>query len=238
MIAKTGRKEGKSGKDLETAVHQLRIDIQQGRLVPGQRLVESDLMEYLGVSRGRVREAFKRLEAQGLVEIHKNRGASVRKISRQEVLNTMEVLGEVTMLMVKKVAARIDEGDHRARLKESLKAARTFRRNINHITKVTDYMEENARFYGAFAEIADNPVLSDIRLRLQNLLFRLAMEGLTVSGNRDKWITRHEEIITALLENNVRLALKHTRQAQDDVWDAILSMPDSAFGHQAAPTSR
>src|SRR5690606_17301461 len=169
---KAGRRTGRAG-DLEAAVAVLREDIQQGRFVPGQRLVESDLMEHLGVTRGRVRELFKRLEAEGLVEIQKNRGAMVRKISRTEVLHVMEVLEEISILMVRKVAARIDVGDHRAQLEESLRQARKFRQNTGSIVKVLDYMDENARFWGSLARIADNPVLAEIRLRLQTLLFRL-----------------------------------------------------------------
>lgn len=229
MAPKAGRRTGRAG-DLEAAVAVLREDIQQGRFVPGQRLVESDLMEHLGVTRGRVREVFKRLEAEGLVEIQKNRGAMVRKISRTEVLHVMEVLEEISILMVRKVAARIDVGDHRAQLEESLRQARKFRQNTGSIVKVLDYMDENARFWGSLARIADNPVLAEIRLRLQTLLFRLAMEGLIVSNNRDKWITRHEDILEALLDGDVKTAVKYARIAQKDVWDAILSLPENAFG--------
>jgi len=63
----------------------VRVRIRDGKLVPGQRLVEADIVDATGSSRGKVREALKRLEAEGLVAIEPFRGASVRKLSRDEV---------------------------------------------------------------------------------------------------------------------------------------------------------
>ena len=90
-------------------------------------------------------------------------------------------------------------------------------------------MDENARFWSDLADLAGNPVLSEIRLRLQAPLFRLAMEGLIVSGSHEQWIARHEEIISALLDNNTRQAVRYARKSMHDVWKAILGLPDSAF---------
>jgi DNA-binding GntR family transcriptional regulator len=63
----------------------VRVRIRDGKLVPGQRLVEADIVRATGSSRGKVREALKRLEVEGLVAIEPFRGASVRKLSRDEV---------------------------------------------------------------------------------------------------------------------------------------------------------
>jgi DNA-binding GntR family transcriptional regulator len=218
-----------AGNDLEQAVDQLRRDIQQGRFVPGQRLVEIDIMEHLGISRGRVREVYKRLETDGLVQIDKNRGASVRKVSRQEVENIFEVLEEISILMIKKVAQEMDVPKNRKRLEVSLKEAIQFRKRASQIKQVTAFMDENARFWGSLAAISDNPVLADVRDRLQAPLFRLAMEGLTVRNNQDQWITRHEEIISAILEGDVAHATRHARKSMHDVWKAILDLPETAF---------
>lgn len=63
----------------------IREGIRRGRLVPGQRLVEIDLVRDTGASRTRVREAFQRLGAEGLISIEEFRGASVRRISPEEL---------------------------------------------------------------------------------------------------------------------------------------------------------
>ena len=216
-------------QDIDAAVEQLKRDILQGRFVPGQRLVEVDLMSHLDITRGRVRDVFKRLQAEGIVQLDKNRGASVRKVSREEVYNIFEVLEEVSILIIRKIGSRSEDEVMRRHLGESLAAARKFHDRSANIIRVLDYMDENARFWGDLADLAGNPVLSDIRIRLQAPLFRLAMEGLTVSGSHEQWIARHEEIISALLDNNITQATRHARTSMHDVWKAILELPDSAF---------
>jgi len=63
----------------------LRGQIAQGHLVPGQRVVEADVIRDTGASRGRVREAIQRLEAEGLLIIEEFRGASVRRFSEDDM---------------------------------------------------------------------------------------------------------------------------------------------------------
>lgn len=216
-------------QDIDSAAEQLKRDILQGRFVPGQRLVEVDMMSHLDITRGRVRDVFKRLQAEGIVQLDRNRGASVRKASREEVYNISEVLEEISILIIRKVGSRVEDQEMERRLRESLNAARKFHARSVNIIRVLDYMDENARFWGDLADLAGNPVLSDIRIRLQAPLFRLAMEGLTVSGSHEQWIARHEEIISALLDGNITQAVHHARKSMHDVWKAILELPDSAF---------
>ncbi|AXU21157.1 GntR family transcriptional regulator (plasmid) [Novosphingobium sp. THN1] len=71
-----------SGQEIADWVRQR---IRTGRFVPGQRLVEVDIIRQTGASRSKVREALKRLEGEGLVEIEEFRGASVRSSTLDEV---------------------------------------------------------------------------------------------------------------------------------------------------------
>ena len=63
----------------------VRERIRIGRLVPGQRLVEADIVATTGSSRSKVREALRRLEAEGLVTIEEFRGATVKRLGLDEV---------------------------------------------------------------------------------------------------------------------------------------------------------
>ena len=75
-------RKGPSGVQIADWIRQ---QIRASRLVPGQRLVEVDIIRHTGGSRFKVREAFQRLAAEGLVEIEEFRGASVRGASMEEV---------------------------------------------------------------------------------------------------------------------------------------------------------
>ncbi len=66
-------------------VGQVKDDILSGKLRPGVRLDQGQLTEKLGVSLSPLREAFRRLEAQGYITIVPHRGAYVKEFSQEEL---------------------------------------------------------------------------------------------------------------------------------------------------------
>lgn len=86
MVDQTDIAAPAAAEALKTGVADwVRERIRNGRLVPGQRLVEADIVRETGASRGKVREALKRLETEGLVRIEEFRGASVKRLGVDEV---------------------------------------------------------------------------------------------------------------------------------------------------------
>lgn len=81
---------GPSGAEIAAWIRNM---IRNRRLVPGQRLVEIEIIRQTGGSRSKVREAFQRLEAEGLVTIEEFRGASVRSAGMDEVLQVYRARG-------------------------------------------------------------------------------------------------------------------------------------------------
>lgn len=67
-------------------------DIYDGRLAGGQRLKVSELAERFGVSTSPVREVLRRMQGEGFVEIHPNRGATVKATDAGSIQNIFEVL--------------------------------------------------------------------------------------------------------------------------------------------------
>jgi len=74
-----------------SVVEALRDAIVDGEFAPNQRLVEADLSERFGASRGSIRTALLELGAEGLVERVQNRGARVRAVSLAEAIEITEV---------------------------------------------------------------------------------------------------------------------------------------------------
>lgn len=89
-----------------------------GRYVAGQRLVEPDLMAQYDVGRSTVREALKRLEAQGIIELQLNRGARILQLDRTDALHYLELTEALYGLAARLAARNIDSGDNRARLED------------------------------------------------------------------------------------------------------------------------
>ncbi len=94
------------GATVAFIVERLRADILAGALAPGSRLVECDLTARFSVSRGPVREALRRLAAEGLIEHWPNRGAVVRRLSTRGMRELFEIRVEMEALAAR-LAARI-----------------------------------------------------------------------------------------------------------------------------------
>ena len=80
-----------SATDIQSVVAGLWEAISRGELVANQRLIEKDICEEYGASRGTVRAALTALDAEGLVERIQNRGARVRSVSLAEAIEILEV---------------------------------------------------------------------------------------------------------------------------------------------------
>lgn len=89
----------------------LRTAIVEGRYPPGARLVEQRLAEELQVSRTPVREAVRRLEAEGLVVVERNRGAHVRPLSEHEIADLYEVRARLEAYGAELAAERADAAE-------------------------------------------------------------------------------------------------------------------------------
>jgi DNA-binding GntR family transcriptional regulator len=213
----------------ETVESLIRGCIRAGRFVSGQRLVEVDLMKMFGASQRQVRDALRRLESDGLVLIEKNRGATVRKISRREVACILDVLDSLSLLAVRQAARLAAEPASRARIKDSLVATKAFHRQARAEKKVQRYLDENVRFWDSIAAVVDNPILWDIRERLETLLFRLQVQGLTINSDPEMWIRHHEEILAAILGRDVKRAERLVLRASNDIREAILGLEDDVF---------
>src|SRR4051794_1325797 len=95
----------------EEAYERLRQGIMRGDVSPGQRLVEADLVEALGVSRAVVRTTLTRLAHAGLVEKELNRGARVRTVSEEEAVEITQVRSVLEALAARQAAERATKKD-------------------------------------------------------------------------------------------------------------------------------
>ncbi|MDF2369176.1 MAG: FCD domain-containing protein [Rhizobiaceae bacterium] len=84
--------------------------IMDGRLSAGERINEAVLARELGVSRGPIREAARLLSSQGLVEFVANKGAFVRSIDRDELLEIYDLRAVLTGYACMRAAARHKDG--------------------------------------------------------------------------------------------------------------------------------
>lgn len=115
MTADIAESRGVRGDTVDRLVDWLRSGILNGRYAPGQRLVEADLTHNFKVSRGPVREAFRRLSAEGLLQMVPHRGALVRKLCYEETVEMFQIRSGLEPLAARLAAAAIDRADNRQR---------------------------------------------------------------------------------------------------------------------------
>nr|WP_237499995.1 GntR family transcriptional regulator [Streptomyces sp. SID8379] len=152
----------------------LRRRIVEAQLQPGERLVERDLAAELEVSRIPLREALRRLEAEGLVVLVPHRGALVSPFTPSDVRDLFDVRESLESLAAQLAAERSDAAGL-ARLKARLDAARSATDSGDRAAIAT----ANAGFHTDIVELAANPLLTTMMRPLEARtlwLFRLTAQ--------------------------------------------------------------
>jgi DNA-binding GntR family transcriptional regulator len=145
----------------------LREAIARGDVVPGQRLVEADLTQMYGVTRGSVRLALDALIAEGLVERVPNRGARVRRVSTEEAVAITECRMALESLIARKAAERATD--------RQIAALRAHGRRMEQALADADLAKYSAlieQLYGLVHETGRQPVAADLVTRLQAQIVR------------------------------------------------------------------
>lgn len=97
-------------------------DLEEGRMVPGQRLVEVDLSARFGVGRNAVREAMQRLAVRGVVDLSRNRSGAIRQIDLAETMEILYVAAAMTALAAETAARHFDSARHGTMLDAAMAA--------------------------------------------------------------------------------------------------------------------
>ena len=220
----TGLNEALSSSD--RVVEAIVRGIRHGRLVPGQRLVESDLTASLGVSRGPVREALKRLAAEGLVKLSRHKGAYVSALSRRDAADLLLVLEVLTGLIVRLAAETVRCGADTNHLREVFAHLGTYRTGRAEDIASS---QDRAHFYDTLIDIGGNRQIDRIRPSMQIQLLRQQIQPYLTPQDRQNQLTEYAAITQAVLAGDAKAAQRamqrHMRQARN----RIERSPDEAF---------
>jgi GntR family transcriptional regulator of vanillate catabolism len=145
----------------QAIVHQLREKILNAELSPGQRLVEAQLAEALGVSRTPLRYALSVLASDGLLERSGARGYVVRRFGVDDVLDAIDVRGVLEGLAARSVAERGLAPELAGALDACLaRIDALFAAPVLSDADVRDYARLNGQFHDLITQAAGNAALS------------------------------------------------------------------------------
>ncbi len=197
----------------------IRERITSGSLPRGARVHQEDLAEELGVSRTPVREALRRLAAEGLVEMRTNRGARVADVDQTGMRVSYEARA-----VIEPGAARLAAGrrlaEPLARMRAAVAAQRRSLRNVQR------GFEANREFHLALAAASGNEFLSQFAERLW-----VARIGETIYERQVETqermlldVREHEQILEAIEAGDARRAESLTRRHLADAMKRSLDV--------------
>ena len=177
----------------EATFQTLRSLLVEGKIAPGSKLNERELAERLNVSRTPIREAIRRLAADGLVELIANRGAIAIQLSLADVIHTFDVIAELEGYSGELAAKNITEStlSELEALQYEMMASYA-RRDLS------SYYKLNLGIHHLINQAANNPVLtkvfSQVNARIEALRFRSNQDGV----KWEKAVEEHQEMLDAL----------------------------------------
>jgi DNA-binding GntR family transcriptional regulator len=197
----------------------VREHIRHGRLVPGQRLVEADIVAATGASRGKVREALRRLESDGLLTIEEFRGASVKRLGRDEVRQIYQARMALEGLAARECALRAD-ADLRTRLAAVQQELNDGEDSGNH----DRFARLNAAWHGLIIAGSGNEYIAHFLKRLTVPIYRLLFASFytvqrIASANAD-----HRVITAAIVEGRAEDAEQAMRAHIHNGLDALIEL--------------
>jgi phosphonate utilization transcriptional regulator len=174
-----------------------------GEYAPGTKLIEANLAQKMGVSRGPVREAFRMLEEAGMVRTEKNRGVFVRDIPIDEAVEIFDLRAAMDELVGRQLATHITPAQ--------LKEVRGLVEQMEKAVKAEDaynYHLLNLRFHDRLVEMAGNRKLTAIYRKLIKELSLFRRLNLA-----DSWLLpvsagEHRQIVKAIASGDPDVAGK------------------------------
>ena len=197
-------RKGPTGAEIADWV---RAQIKASRFVPGQRLIEVDIIRQTGGSRFKVREAFQRLAAEGLLEIEEFRGAAVRGASMEEVRQLYRARAVLEGLCASDFTTKAT-----AREKQQLQQIAQRMEECVEARTPEQFGRLNAEWHAKIIEVSGNSVIADIVRRLNTPVHRLLFDTFYRGSRLREAVEDHRRIIEAILADDADGAERAMRQ--------------------------
>jgi DNA-binding GntR family transcriptional regulator len=201
----------------------LREAIYSGYFLPGTRLIEMELAERFKISRTPIREAFRKLESEGLIQVERNKGAKVAMFSSEDIRSIYAICGALEGIAAYLATPKMGEEEisnlyhlHEEMQKEGIK------------TQKLTWLTLNRRFHSIYLKKSGSPRLLKLIGEQMGQLERYWFIGLSAQGAIDNHNSHHQKIIEAFRDG---IPLMVQKEVQDHFLDSgkmIISFLESA----------
>ena len=210
----------------------LRDAVRNGILKPGERLMEIQLAEELGVSRTPVREAIRRLELEGYVIMMPRRGTYVANLSIRDINEVFEIRTSLESLSSGLAAERITD--------EELERLQRLLVQIGAYIESGDMgkiVETDTEFHDLLYQASRNRRLVGIISNLREQLTRFRTTSMSFPGRLKATLEEHRLIVEAIAQGDVKAARKaaehHMEKSEQTLLASMEAMEKRAEGNGA-----
>ena len=197
----------------ELAYQKLRQAIQSGELKPGQRVMEVEIAEWLDISRTPVREALRRLESDGILEMEPRNGLVVGSISRQATLE-LYVMREVLEGTAARLCARNASDIELLELRELVKREARLHDDAEALVR------HNRQFHEAVHRGAHNRYLEKSLSAVNDSMWLLGKSQMLLPERAKSAAAEHAELFAAIERRDPdaaeEVARRHVRSARTE----------------------
>jgi DNA-binding GntR family transcriptional regulator len=201
----------------ESLRQQLEGAIAAGLLEPGSRLDEQEIAQRFGVSRTPVREAFRLMAANNLVELRGRQGATVRAIKADALIEMFQVMAELEGLCARLAARRVSQAwrDEISKIHQRLVAA-------GETGNIDVFYDVNQEFHEAIYEASRNAFLADQTRRLRNQVAAYRRRVTRMPNRIADTVREHEAVMEAILAHDPERAHSSMRDHVNLLGDNLL----------------
>lgn len=185
----------------------LRTAILEGNLKAGQRLMEVQLAEQLGVSRTPVREAIRKLELEGLVVMLPRKGAYVANMSFKDFIDVLEIRSSLEGLAASLAAERLREED----IEDLERVAKEFETSVRE-ADIDNVLKKDVEFHEKIFLMANNKKLYQLITSLWEQVHRFRVTYVSNYDASLSLVDEHNRILEAIKSGDSDLAKKYATE--------------------------
>ncbi|MCR5304729.1 MAG: GntR family transcriptional regulator [Lachnospiraceae bacterium] len=207
---------GNSGPLRGRVFRKVRDDILSGRYREGEELKETAIGEEMGVSRTPVREAFRQLELEGLINLIPNKGAYVTGITTEDISDVYMIRSRLEGLAASLACTHISK-EQLEELEETVYLAE-FHTEKGHLDQLAGL---DSRFHEIIYESCDSKLLERMLKELHQYVINIRQKTLSKTSRSDASNREHKAIMEAIKNGDSKeaeeLSHKHVLNAYENM---------------------
>lgn len=196
--------------------------ITRGTLKPGQKLNEIELGNQLGLSRTPIREAFMRLEHEGLLTIDPGKGALVSHVSKDDLAEIYPIVAALEGLAARIATPNIQSAD--------IQKLRKLNQQLSRVSKsgnAAAYMRLNGELHQIYLDRCTNQRLTNLISSYKDQIYRFRLVSLSMPHRMDEAIEEHHHIIRAFEQKDPVLVQSLLTQHIENGGKSLEKMSDT-----------